>query len=191
MHPSPVLLPVVPDMYINTLHLDKWCLFAAFTEICRQVGITRDTFCNDDAISPFFRPHLELSPAESTAVVTSTQRAFKWLSYDLRPTRAQILTKHHPYLDAIPFRDVRDNLIDQMGQIDQDEFFHDALNHLTCWGGVAGAQTGSPWDGRSWEATEMFLDKWSRIVGGDDGELTRQSRWWRSLRGEPRVTEVF
>ncbi|CAM1505537.1 Fc.00g111740.m01.CDS01 [Cosmosporella sp. VM-42] len=186
MRPSPVLLPVIPDVYMNTLRLETWCVVGAMLENCLHVGITQAMFCSDNAISPFFR----LQSAESSGLVASVQRVFKSLQYDLRPTLAQITTEHHPYIDAIPFQDIRDNLIEQMDVIDEDEFFHDALNHLRCWGGVAGAHTGSPWDSRSWEASEMFLRKWSHIVGGDDGELTRQSRWWRSLRGD-RITEVF
>jgi hypothetical protein len=65
------------------------------------------------------------------------------------------------------------------------------LNHLTCWGGINGAHTGTPWDARSWEATEEFIQKWSNIVGGEEGELARNSQWWRSLRGERTITEIM
>lgn len=137
------------------------------------------------------------------------------LKYDLRPTENQIVKHHHPYIDVLPWRDLRENLMraaegsgsgpsggdgegsNGEGAIDEDEFLHDFFNHATCWGGVAGgAGTGSPWNGRSWEVTETFLAKWAGVVGGDDGELARQSRWWRDFRGEGggdegRVSEVF
>lgn len=35
----------------------------------------------------------------------------------------------------------------------------------------------------------MFSRKWSHIVSGDDGELARDSRWWKAFGGE-RVTEM-
>ncbi|KAF7563780.1 hypothetical protein G7046_g325 [Stylonectria norvegica] len=191
---SNVLLPVIPDLHINNIGLDRWCVVGALIQNCLHVGMTMAMFCSDDAISPFFRLEAD-GPAEDSSIVGTVQRVFKTLHYDLRPTREQIVRSHHPFIDAIPFRDLRDNLIKQeMTDSDEDEFFHDALNHLTCWGGAVGAQAGgqpgSPLDSRSWEASEMFLHKWSHIVGGDDGELTRQSRWWKSIRGE-RITEVF
>ncbi|KAK7404199.1 hypothetical protein QQX98_010041 [Neonectria punicea] len=187
-HPTSVLLPVIPDPHMNTLRIEIMCSLAALLENCLHVGITQRMFCSEDAVSPFYRPQID-APAERAILVTSVQSGFRALKYDLRPTRKQIITNHHPFLDVIPFNEVRDNLISSADEIDEDEFFHDSLNHLTCWGSVKGAHTGSPWDSRSWEASEEFLQKWWLIVGGEDGELTRQSRWWRSLRGE-RVTEI-
>ncbi|KAI5465737.1 hypothetical protein BGZ63DRAFT_411240 [Mariannaea sp. PMI_226] len=188
VHPLSVLLPVIPDPHMNTLRIDILCSVQALIENCLQVGITRTMYCSEDAVSPFYRPHID-DLEERANLVASVQRGFRGLHFDLRPTRIQITSHHHPYVDAIPFKDVRDNLIIHADEIDEDEFFHDSLNHMTCWGGVTGAHTGSPWDSRSWEASELFLQKWWTIVGGEDGELTRQSRWWRSLRGD-RVTEV-
>ncbi|KPM43524.1 hypothetical protein AK830_g3037 [Neonectria ditissima] len=188
-HPTSVLLPVIPDPHMNTLRIEIMCSLAALLENCLQVGITQRMFCSDDAVSPFYRPQID-APAERATLVASVQSGFRALKFDLRPTRNQIITNHHPFLDVIPFNEVRDNLISCADEIDEDEFFHDSLNHLTCWGSVKGAHTGSPWDSRSWEASEEFLQKWWLIVGGEDGELTRQSRWWRSLRGE-RVTELL
>ncbi|KAH6897058.1 hypothetical protein B0T10DRAFT_526305 [Thelonectria olida] len=189
VHPSSILLPVIPDPRMNTLRIDIICSIQALIENCVQVGITRAMFCSEDSMSPFYRPQVD-EPEERANLVASVQRGFRGLHFDLRPTKTQIISHHHPFMDALPFKDVRDNLIKHQYEMDEDEFFHDCLNHLTCWGSVKGAHTGSPWDCRSWEASEMFLQKWWVIVGGDDGELTRQSRWWRSLRGE-RVTEVL
>ena len=80
-------------------------------------------------------------------------------------------------------------------EIDEDEFLNDTLTGLVCWGGagtvkrdpdnVTGhAATGTPWDMRSWEAKVWFLKKYWRLLGGEEGELVRQSEWWRSVRGE-------
>ncbi|KAH7170492.1 hypothetical protein EDB81DRAFT_941392 [Dactylonectria macrodidyma] len=184
-----VLLPIVPDLRMNTLRIEIVCSMAAMLENCLHLGITRKMFCADESVSPFYRPQID-APAERANLVDSVQRGFRGLHFDLRPTRKQIIMNHHPFLDVIPFTDIRDNLIEYADVIDEDEFFHDSLNHLTCWGSVKGAHTGSPWDGRSWEASEIFLQRWALIVGGEDGELTRQSRWWRSLRGD-RVTEIL
>lgn len=185
---------------MNTLRIDTLCSVQALIENCLQVGITRAMFCSDDAVSPFFRPGAdddsspdppeEQQQQHRVDLVASVQRGFRSLHFDLRPTRTQVTAHHHPFIDAIPIKEVRDNLIRYQDQIDEDDFFHDSLNHMTCWGSVEGAHTGSPWDSRSWEASEIFLQKWWLVVGGEDGELTRQSRWWRALRGE-RVTEVL
>ncbi|CAJ0553891.1 Ff.00g124030.m01.CDS01 [Fusarium sp. VM40] len=185
-----VLLPVIPDPYKNNLQIDVICIISAMLENCLALGITRSMYCSDDAVSPFYRHNAETDPS-SEAIITSVQRVSRTMHFDLRPTRQQIVVNHHPFIDVIPFKDIRDNIIKHMHDIDEDEFFHDSLNHLTCWGSVTGAHTGTPWDSRSWDATEEFLQKWSHIVGGEEGELARNSRWWRSLRGERTVTEIF
>ncbi|KAF4454586.1 hypothetical protein F53441_2929 [Fusarium austroafricanum] len=188
-HSKEVLLPVIPDPYKNNLQIDIICIISAMLENCLSLGITRSMYCSDDATSLFYRAHADSDPMPE-AIVTSVQRGSRALHFDLRPTRKQIVVKHHPFIDVIPFKDIRDNIIDNMNEMEEDEFFHDALNHLTCWGGIAGAHTGTPWDSRSWEATEEFILKWSHIVGGEEGELARNSKWWRSLRGERTVIEI-
>ncbi|KAM0346878.1 hypothetical protein ACHAPU_005218 [Fusarium lateritium] len=185
-----ILLPVIPDPYKNNLQIDIICIISAMLENCLALGITRSMYCSDDAVSPFYRHNADTDPS-SEAIITSVQRGSRTQHFDLRPTRQQIVVNHHPFIDVIPFKDIRDNIIKHMHDMDEDEFFHDSLNHLTCWGSVTGAHTGTPWDSRSWDATEEFLQKWSHIVGGEDGELARNSRWWRSLRGERTVTEIF
>lgn len=184
-----VALPKVASPHMNHLRIDSMCVIAAFLENCVQLGITRPMFCAEEAVSPFFRPQLDSSYADSGPFLTSLQRMFSTIKYDLRPSEAQLTTPHHPYLDTFPFRDIRDNVMRFADEIDEDEFIRDSVNHMTCWGGVAGAHTGSPWDSRSWEADDAFLTKWDKIVGGPDGELARQSRWWRAMRGE-RVAEI-
>lgn len=184
-----LLLPTTSDPIINHLRIEGLCVLAALQENCIQLGITRPMFCAEDAISPFFRPQLDPSSPDGDVVVSSLKRMFSTIKYDLRPSEAQITTLHHPYLDTLPFRDIRDNVIRLADQIDEDEFLIDSVTHWTCWGGVAGAHTGTPWDSRSWEASDAFLQKWSVVVGGPEGELARQSRWWKAMRGEE-VTEV-
>ncbi|RBR19065.1 uncharacterized protein FIESC28_05736 [Fusarium coffeatum] len=185
-----VLLPVIPNPYKNNLQMDIICIISAMLENCLSLGITRSMYCAEEAVSPFFRAHVQEDPS-SQAIVASVQRGARGLHFDLRPTQTQIVTDHHPFIDTIPFKEVRDNIIKYMSSDEEDEFFHDSLNHLTCWGGINGAHTGTPWDARSWEATEEFIQKWSNIVGGEEGELARNSQWWRSLRGERTITEIM
>lgn len=199
MPSSPFLLPIRPiNLYINTLRVDVECTLDALLRNCLHLGIPKSLFCSDDSESLFYRPLVtapdpsEYIPNEAAQLVASTRSMFRSLKYDLRPLDSQIVSSHHPYIDVLPFRDLRENLIRLSTEevIDEDEFLHDFFNHVRCWGGVKGSQGGgTPWEGRSWEASEMFLRKWAVAVGGDDGELTRQSRWWRTMRGE-RVEEV-
>lgn len=194
------VLPSSPSIYANTLRIDMWCILSGMLENCLHLGISKATFCADDSQSPFFRitsysnddSETIADDDESQKLIRRVRSIHGAIKYDLRPIDAQILHGHHPYIDILPFRDLRQNLIAQQRNIDEDEFLLDFLNNATCWGGVrdAGAGTGCPWDGRSWEANENFLEKWWDLVGGEDGELTRTSRWWREMRGE-RVTEAF
>jgi hypothetical protein len=153
--------------------------------------------CADESPSPFFRvDSSSADPLTRANVVAAVQKAFKTkLKHDLRPTEEQITISHHPMIDIYPFPTLRNNLVTRQGEYDEDEFFHDSLAGLICWGSAgigqrdrdasAGkASTGSPWDLRSWEAQEWFLKKYWSLMGGEDGELVRQTEWWRSIRGE-------
>lgn len=93
-------------------------------------------------------------------IICTVQRIFKTLKPDLRPSSEQITVKHHPYIDILPFPTLRKNLITHQEEIDEDEFFHDMLTGLVCWGGAGigrkdredstgYASTGTPWDVRS------------------------------------------
>ncbi|KAI3318255.1 hypothetical protein HD806DRAFT_526413 [Xylariaceae sp. AK1471] len=179
-----------PDPYANALRLERLCTVEAMRRNCMMLGITDEMWCLADSVSPFFRRNTHDSSANDN-LVRSVQGIFQTLKPDLRPCSKQITVGHHPYIDILPFPSVRTNLIKSIGSIDEDEFFHDSLSGLICWGGAgvgrrdrSGVGTGTPWDIRSWEAREWFIQKWWFIVGGEEGELTRQSRWWRALRGE-------
>lgn len=179
------------DPYLNAIRIERICLVEAMKTNCLQIGITDTAFCADDSISPFFR--LTDSNHGNDSLVRTVQGIFRTVRPDLRPTEKQITSIHHPFVDILPFPVLRDNLITCIddASIDEDEFFYDALNGLICWGGAGisrrdknGIGSGTPWDVRSWEAKEWFIQKWWFILGGEEGELVRQSRWWRSLRGE-------
>lgn len=62
-----------------------------------------------------------------------------------------------------------------VGKRDRNNNNSTARNHLS---------SGAPWDHRSWEAKPWFLRKYWVLLGGEEGELVRQSEWWRGVRGE-------
>ncbi|KAL4768751.1 hypothetical protein BDW60DRAFT_114374 [Aspergillus nidulans var. acristatus] len=187
----------VADPYANNLRVDQHCTLTAFFLVVEHVGLTMAEICADESPSPFFRvDSSSADPLTRANVVAAVQKAFKTkLKHDLRPTEEQITISHHPMIDIYPFPTLRNNLVTRQGEYDEDEFFHDSLAGLICWGSAgigqrdrdasAGkASTGSPWDLRSWEAQEWFLKKYWSLMGGEDGELVRQTEWWRSIRGE-------
>jgi hypothetical protein len=184
------------DPYGNHLRIETVCTISALHDLGTHVGITEELICAYDSLSPFFR--FTVDSADDTAktdMVCAVQRIFTTLKADLRPIKEQITVRHHPFIDILPFPTLRRNLIKNQDEFDEDEFFHDMLTGLVCWGGAgvgksdrnlsAGyASTGTPWDVRSWEARDWFIKKYWMLLGGEDGELVRQSEWWRSIRGE-------
>jgi hypothetical protein len=197
---DPFLLPIRPrgfSLHANTLRLDFECVLSALLRNCLHLGIPKSQFCADEAESLFYRPvsaSLEDTypvDHEAERLVESTLTLFRTVKHDLRPLSSQITESHHPYIDVLPFRDLRENLVAMQGQIDEDELLHDWFNQATCWGGAKGSRgEGMPWDGRNWEVTDDFLRKWRAVIGGDEGELARGSRWWRDMRGD-RIEEVL
>ncbi|KAH7324873.1 hypothetical protein B0I35DRAFT_171264 [Stachybotrys elegans] len=185
------------DPYRNTIRLERECVVSALVQNCLSIGITHSMWCAKDSISPFFRPLPSASSPFPTPhmssgdIVRSVQNIFQSLKPDLRPCTEQITISHHPYIDILPFPTLRANIILNMDLFDEEELFYDSLYGLICWGSGKfgrniGACTGSgtPWEARNWEAKEWFIQKWMFLMGGEDGDLVRQSRWWRTLRGE-------
>ncbi|KAL4788384.1 hypothetical protein BJX76DRAFT_353406 [Aspergillus varians] len=198
--------PATPtaDLYANNIRIDQLCTLTALYSVVKHIGIPEDMLCADESLSPFFRSTADPADASmTTETVAAVQRIFKKLKREMRPTRAQIITSHHPSLDILPFPELRNTLIKHQGEFDEDEFFHDALTGLVCWGGAGIGKrdrasstgqisSGTPWDPRSWEAQVWFLKKYWNLLGGEDGDLVRQTEWWRAIRGDDEldVTEL-
>ncbi|KAB5576345.1 hypothetical protein GE09DRAFT_955278 [Coniochaeta sp. 2T2.1] len=189
---GPIVSAGPADPYTNNIRLEAICTLSAIAALGSYIGITQEVLCADESLSPFFRPGAAATPSST---VETVQRIFKTLKPDLRPSREQITVEHHPYIDILPFPTLRKNLIREQKGLDEDEFFEDILTGLVCWGGAGVGQrdraantgyvsTGSPWDVRSWEARAWFAKKYWNLLGGDEGELVRQSEWYRGVRGE-------
>ena len=184
------------DPYANNLRIETVCITAALYTLGMHVGINEEMLCADKSLSPFFCSSAESADDMVKAnMVFTVQGIFKTLKPDLRPSSEQITVKHHPYIDILPFPTLRRNLITHLEDVDEDDFFHDMLTGLVCWGGAGigrkdredstgYASTGTPWDFRSWEAKMWFLKKYWTLLGGEDGELVRQSEWWHGIRGD-------
>ena len=198
------LVAPAPDPYANILRLETLCTLSAMDALRLHVGITEGMMCEGESPSPFYRSIRATADGTTRSNMISTiQRIFKTLKPDLRPDREQITVEHPPYIDVLPFRTLRKNLILHPQDVDEDEFLRDLVTGLVCWGGagigkrdrdaLTGiASDGNPWDNRSWEGKPWFLKKYWSLLGGEEGELVRQSEWWRSVRGEdPLLVDVM
>ncbi|KAF4976349.1 hypothetical protein FZEAL_6969 [Fusarium zealandicum] len=111
---------------------------------------------------------------------------------DLRPTDLQLTFGHHPYIDVIPFKSFRENIIKALLHdpplIDEGILCHDLLaGGFICWGSgrnPLGMSAAVPWDARSWEPSVWFMLKYRQLAGGWDDELWKSARWWHGVRGE-------
>lgn len=179
------------DPYANHLRVEAFCIVSALHDLGAHLGFTMGLDCSYYSLSPFFRDTLM-----SADMISAVQTIYKkTLKPDLRPNKEQITVKHLGFIDILPFPTLRRNMIKHQDEFDKDELFQDMLTGLVCWGGsgigkrdrnlsTGYASTGTPWDARSWEARDWFVKKYWRLLGGEDGELVRQSEWWRSIRGE-------
>lgn len=178
----------LPDVYSNHLRVKLFSTIAAIRANAELLGLTFEQIICPDTESPFY--------AGTYAGNLHGQHGMdlQHLKQDLRPTRSQIKNSHHPYIDLIPCPTFRERCIEMISteppMIDEDDLCLDIENDgLICWGSYVGSKSeatgsGAPWDIRSWEAQPWFLKKWWLLVGGTEGKLFQQSRWWHELRGD-------
>ncbi|KAH7182010.1 hypothetical protein DER46DRAFT_568590 [Fusarium sp. MPI-SDFR-AT-0072] len=146
-----------------------------------HIGIPLQGLCCDDVISPWNA--LGPSSADGTLVKSSCPES-------LRPTKLQIEIEHHPWVDLLPFPQLRDNMLKgyTSGVFDEDELCIDILGlmssqdlddaYLIVWGEAH--------DGSSWEVSVGFLRKWGWLLKGCP-ELVESTNRWRQQRGEAKL----
>ncbi|KAG7419947.1 hypothetical protein DER46DRAFT_594193 [Fusarium sp. MPI-SDFR-AT-0072] len=165
-------------------------IFGAIFANCYALGMGGvDEILHDDGCSVF-----SVTPDEGhhPSKLSFVKSRFLDVSSDLQPIEKQLTFGHHPYIDVIPFKTFRENLITVLDQdpnaIDEGALCHDILSGgFTCWGAGRnshGMGAGVPWDSRSWEPSIWFLMKYRALAGEWDGELWKSARWWHSARGE-------
>jgi Domain of unknown function (DUF3425) len=181
--------PLLPDIHRNNFRIKQILYVAACVANSDVLGANiRPENC-DDVESPFYRENISRSAAET---ICATE--FKDLKTHLQPCAMQVMHKHHPYIDVLPFPTFRERVIRlayvDEPLIDEDDLCNDLQNDgLVCWGsslggGSAAMGSGAPWDIRSWEAQPWFLKKWWILIGGTEGEIYKQTQWWCEMRGE-------
>ncbi|KAH8194255.1 hypothetical protein TruAng_011576 [Truncatella angustata] len=171
----------------STITLSVVSILSAQLLNMQFLDISPDMLWDEDSVSPLYDPHLEKDGASLNG-----HGCIRTIPRDLQPTTNQRLFPHHPYLDLIPWPIFRSNVIAAISldppMIDEDDLCLDLTNDgFRCWGTTMGSLHGRgegvPWDCRSWEATPWFLEKWQCLTGGEDGEMSRNSAWWRSMQG--------
>jgi Domain of unknown function (DUF3425) len=180
--------PSLADVRKNHIRMKQVQYVAACIANASSLGVNLTADGCEDMESFFFRENISESAAKNACM-----SEFEGLRTHLRPCAAQLMHKHHPYIDALPFPTLRERIIKLAYAeelIDEDELCVDLQNDgLVCWGsalggGSAATGSGAPWDIRSWEAQPWFLKKWWILIGGAEGEIYKQTQWWCEMRGE-------
>jgi hypothetical protein len=179
----------LPDPRINNFRIKQVLFTAACVANAAALGFSYEATTCDNTESPFFQASVSEDNAKTICL-----NSFQELKEHLRPCPTQLVLAHHPYIDVLPFPTFRERLIKlaytDSPMIDEDDLCSDLENDgLICWGsslggGSAATGSGAPWDIRSWEAQPWFLRKWWILIGGAEGEIYKQTRWWCETRGE-------
>ena len=151
----------------------------AFTRNAAALGYTFDwLIC--EAISPFGRyPHKIRLGQEASSIPP--------MPSSLAPTKAQMSTTHHPWLDLLPLPRMRDNFLLATSALSAEEeqrLFDDILESgggKREWTGLV--VWGEPWDPASWEVTLPFMRNWGWLLQGCPEMIVSTNRW-RAQRGE-------
>lgn len=190
----------VADPYANALRLRSTSIFSGFlyNALALDFDLAELASCRDSYISPFYNPWICSSDDPTTILSSALVNLQIDPPADLRPTLTQIVVPHHASLDLIPLPRLRDRAIMLSAALPQmfslkelklDIYERKGLtlpgqNRLTYYGS-------HPGNGKDWEAAPWFLRKWSMAVDGEDGELGKQSRWWRSVREQSASVPSF
>jgi hypothetical protein len=92
----------------------------------------------------------------STAYPAKSQPVGSSVPSTLQPTALQLITIHPIWIDRFPFPDMRDNLINAVSLVEEEDFLRD----LFCMSSFEIKAGGAPWDPNSWVIGEAFCAKW-------------------------------
>ncbi|KAL5350821.1 hypothetical protein ACLOAV_004392 [Pseudogymnoascus australis] len=105
----------------------------------------------------------------------------------LQPTALQRKVPHHPWIDLFPFPALRDNILSQGEDFDDDDLCYDLVEVCHAPSERSGLIVWSdPWDPLGWEATTEFISKWGWMLRGCP-ELLFSTNQWRGKRGEEAI----
>ena len=199
------------DSYL--LPVSELTLLRAFMRIADRLGCTR-TVWDLTAVSHFCSPDMDTA----TSASSPTSLSFESLDVpfdpsvagDLaaaaascassgsshgsslppawQPTASQLLVRHHPLLDFLPWASARDRIISvfalpdwrrpagaqgPLGLVNLVYDLEDGAEGMRIWGG-------DPYDPAAWEVGQVVFERWWFIF---DRGIIEQSNRWRKLRG--------
>lgn len=154
----------------------------AFESMLHMIGVTPEQFMEDNTESVY----------TGTDARNSSNDVVPELPVSLLPSMLQKTIPHHPWVDILPFPQMRDNILllksrEDIGtntlEFDQDELCLSMIGMcpqqpeggLVLWG--------EPWDPSSWELTAEFVHHWGWLLK-DCQDLMRSTNYWRKKRGE-------
>ncbi|PWY66366.1 hypothetical protein BO94DRAFT_591181 [Aspergillus sclerotioniger CBS 115572] len=145
------------------LHLIQFNFIKAVRQNMDVFGLTPEQV-HDDALSLF-------------NVTGPWQHDFEGsLPSSLHATIVQRTVHHHPWLDLIPYPQMRDNLILAGESYDETQLCVDMKERgLLVWK--------DPWDPSGWEVTESFARSWAWVLRGC-WDLFQSTNSWRARRNE-------
>lgn len=171
--PRAIGLRCIPPVDAESIVITSTSLRLAVLTNLQILGIPPTQYTLDSAISPFCS-----SNSSSSSISRSDAHAsmLQQRAPDLTPTRLQREIPHHPYIDVLPFRGLRDNLLVALdcGALDEPELCADIGRHLRVWGRL-------PQLAMSYEWAPEFVEKWAWVL---DGEALSISNFWRAQRGD-------
>lgn len=104
----------------------------------------------------------------------------------LEPSDTQRSIVHHPWIDLIPIASLRDALLLQMGEYDEDQLCGDLYGICGPSPEVGMLVWGEAWDPSAYEVSERVFNKWGRFLR-DCPELLTSTNYWRRKRGEKQL----
>jgi hypothetical protein len=170
---SPIMFPISPDHYLITLV---------------QYNVLRATLANLAILSLMDKIPLECRAALS--IPPLPVKPPTTIPSSLQQTFLQQSTPHNYWIRSVPFPAMRDNLILNSGQYNEDELCCDLVGGL--YEGLNDVEGrgimvwGEPWSPDSWEASDGFVRKWGFLLQGC-GDLIQATNQWRESRGEERL----
>ncbi|KAF5981234.1 hypothetical protein FCOIX_4359 [Fusarium coicis] len=140
-----------PSLFPTQYTMDPG-IFGAIFANCYALGMGGvDEILHDDGCSVF---SVTSDEGHHPSKLSFVKSRFLDVSSDLQPIEKQLTFGHHPYIDVIPFKTFRENLLTVLDQdpnaIDEGALCHDILSGgFTCWGAgmnSRGMGAGVPWD---------------------------------------------
>ncbi|KAL6699716.1 hypothetical protein J3F84DRAFT_361562 [Trichoderma pleuroticola] len=165
----------------HLLGIMQFNVMRAFGTLSSIIGFSSDNLIDEGALSPF-----------SSYTYSAHGTPHVRLPKSLAPTVLQRSVPHHPWIDILPYPQMRDNLLrlesgvstaTEKRQYDADSLCHWMVGLDTCQKESGLILWGDPWDLASWEVTAEFLHKWGWTLEGCT-DLFWSTNHWRARRGE-------